>query len=978
MNNLRLSFLAITCISALSACVSTEETAPVVATQTDTPLLRSLSIEPVRVEPTAMAPADLQTLRDGYAELAGKIADPTVSQQLKLRLGDLEMLLAERKQVDGSDIKEGLSPQQTWQEAVDTYEDLLATYPGEGSQAEILYQLARAYDLQGQPQKSTAVLKRLIAIQPDSLHAPEAWFRQGEALYSAGNYAAAAEAYQKGMDRDPYSSFYSMSAYMMGWAFFKMEMYPEALDAFDKMLTGSFATLPDAAYQFNGQPPKIDMLPIGQQKLVRDALRVMALLFSYQGDGVAIANYYFRKQEPAHSYLIYDELAQQHLNNDRYQDAAQVYLDFAVEHVSHPLSVTFFVKYIDAYLLGDFPSLAMRAKQRFVDTYGSVNGVWNSWSPAFRELSSPYLHQYLLTLSQAQHSLGQQLGKIEPDPSLPETLQKLTQKQDALEQARAYALAARYYREFIDIFPDDEQTPDIQFYLGEALFEAGKYPEAIAAYETFAYQHPEHPKAADGAYSALLAFDKEVPAQSSEQYNDWQRRQNTSRERFVTTFADDARSVTVIQTLMQEYFDDKVYAQSLYWSDYLLTEARRGRHSINDTLVMTARIVKAYSYYGMQDYAAAQTELDAVLQDLPLQDKRRVDLTDAYAVSVYRQAEALVAKDQLNDAVAMLSLIIEKAPDTATRVNAQYDAISYLLSLQQFERAESMLNDFKARFGDNPLAADVPEKLLYVYEQTGQWQAAADYYMQVFAANQENNTGRDALWQAADYYERANLRDKSLPAYRTYAHTFAQPFEQAVEARFKMSEFYAQSGEDSKRRYWLNKLMQIQDGAGNAATARSRTLAAMSAMVFANDAEVAFNNIKLTIPLKKSLQSKRKALDTALKAFDKVMAYGVRDYTTQANHRLGEIYRTLAQDLMDSERPQGLSALEQTQYDVLLEEQAIPFEDKAISVFEVNARRVSDGVYDDWVKQSFSALEKLMPARYRKPELIEEVSINDF
>ena len=55
-------------------------------------------------------------------------------------------------------------------------------------------------------------------------------------------------------------------------------------------------------------------------------------------------------------------------------------------------------------------------------------------------------------------------------------------------------------------------------------------------------------------------------------------------------------------------------------------------------------------------------------------------------------------------------------------------------------------------------------------------------------------------------------------------------------------------------------------------------------------------------------------------------------------------------------------------------EQAYPFEEKAIEIHEANSKRSHQGTYDDWVKQSFNALAKLLPARYNKAETRVEVS----
>jgi hypothetical protein len=132
-----------------------------------------------------------------------------------------------------------------------------------------------------------------------------------------------------------------------------------------------------------------------------------------------------------------------------------------------------------------------------------------------------------------------------------------------------------------------------------------------------------------------------------------------------------------------------------------------------------------------------------------------------------------------------------------------------------------------------------------------------------------------------------------------------------------------------------------------------------------------FVRIKLVAPLKKSLADKRKAMEAALKAYTQAADYQVAEVTTAATYESAELYRQLGKDLMSSERPNGLSKDELEQYNVLLEEQAFPFEENAIKLHEVNAARTKDGDYDEWVQKSFAALAQLNPGRYGKVELGE-------
>jgi hypothetical protein len=76
---------------------------------------------------------------------------------------------------------------------------------------------------------------------------------------------------------------------------------------------------------------------------------------------------------------------------------------------------------------------------------------------------------------------------------------------------------------------------------------------------------------------------------------------------------------------------------------------------------------------------------------------------------------------------------------------------------------------------------------------------------------------------------------------------------------------------------------------------------------------------------------------------------------------------------MDSDRPADLDVDALEQYELLLEEQAFPFEEKAIDLYKANAGRAADGVYDEWVQKSFERLAGLMPARYAKQERSEDV-----
>jgi len=193
-----------------------------------------------------------------------------------------------------------------------------------------------------------------------------------------------------------------------------------------------------------------------------------------------------------------------------------------------------------------------------------------------------------------------------------------------------------------------------------------------------------------------------------------------------------------------------------------------------------------------------------------------------------------------------------------------------------------------------------------------------------------------------------------------------------MEARNKLSLIAVKAGDYSGRDYWLKDIIAADRSAGAARTDRSRALAAKATLTLATPAREEFKNIKLVVPLKKSLAEKRKAMEAALKAYEAAADYQVAEVTTAATFESAELYRQLGKDLMSSERPKNLKKDELEQYDVLLEEQAFPFEEKAIKLHEVNVARTKDGTYDEWVQKSFASLAQLNPGRYGKVEIGEQ------
>src|SRR5690606_14055742 len=274
--------------------------------------------------------------------------------------------------------------------------------------------------------------------------------------------------------------------------------------------------------------------------------------------------------------------------------------------------------------------------------------------------------------------------------------------------------------------------------------------------------------------------------------------------------------------------------------------------------------------------------------------------------------------------------------------------------MQQWTRAIAVLGEFRDQFPRHELAQGISDKLVFAYERNQQPADAARELLVIAKQDPDPERRRKALFQGAEMLAGAGQTDASIAAYEDYAKRYPEPVVQAAEVHKVLASMYAARQDLAQRNRWLNGIVKLEPKAAD--NARVRYLAAEASWQLAQDEKAEFDAIKLTLPLKRSLAEKRRAMEDVMSWLKRTNNYGVAEFATASTHLSGEVYRQLSKDIMQSVRPDNLNELEVEQYNLLLEEQAFPVEEKAIEFYELNAKRTKDGIYDQWVKESFGAL----------------------
>ncbi len=385
-------------------------------------------------------------------------------------------------------------------------------------------------------------------------------------------------------------------------------------------------------------------------------------------------------------------------------------------------------------------------------------------------------------------------------------------------------------------------------------------------------------------------------------------------------------------------------------------------------VVRAAWLVVGHSSYELHRYSEAETAYVKVLALLPAGDKSRDALIDNLAAAIYKQGEQANAPADYRAAAEHFLRVGRMAPTSKIRVTAEYDAAAALIQLKDWKMAAAVLVGFRDLFPGHALQPEVTKKIAYVYREDGQLSLAADEYERIERESQDDEVRREALLIAAELHEKVGQpgpRARGVPA---LCGLFpASGGTQPGNAQQNRGSLKKKNDRDNYLAE-LRQIVAIDAGAGGERTPRTRYLAGKAALVLAEQTFDQFAGVKLVEPFEANLRKKKELMKVATQQFNKLLDYEVGEVTAAATFYLAEIYAHFSKDLKESERPAGLSALEREEYELAIEEQAYPFEEKAIAMHKSNLELISLGVYNEWIDKSLQKLAKFVPARYDKPE----------
>ncbi len=813
-------------------------------------------------------------------------------------------------------------------DVVDLFESLLNKYPDQLNDR-LLYQLARAYEENDQEDAELKTLDRIVKEYPVSEFINDVNYRRGEILFYKKDFEKAIFAYQAVINGKSHPELYEQAIYRLAWSQFKMNRYEQAVSTFLKLIDRKVV---DNVLDINAMSDK-------ERIFVEDVFRAISLNFSYQAGAYSAGDYFDKYKKRSYEDLIFKYMAQFYLKKKRYVEAVNSYQVFVKRNGNHIRSPEYLTNVINIYSTGGFSSSLIAAKKDFVQRYGIKTSFWKNKDKSDHKLVVAALNENLLELINYYHAKAQK------------TRSKLY-----------YREAQRWYRMFLESFPDDLKAASMSFLFAELLFEDKKYSEAVLQYEHSAYDFDQHDKSSEAAYAALLTYIKYEDKLKGKEKIEWHRRFINSSLRFVDKFPKHVQANNVLIQTAENLYAIGELEKSYKAAKQVVSVTNNKKHN------RSAFILAGLIEYEWDDYHNAELSYNKALEITASNSKGYKNILEKQALAVYKQGEVSKNKGDLKLAVKHFSRIKSMQPASSIVVNAEYDAAAILISLRDWVKAAVVLEELRKTHPKHKLQPDITKKLSLVYIEAGFTHKAAAEYEKISKLPGAAEYQLEALWQSAELYEQANDLKKAKDSYKKFNKRFSSYVDRVVEARQRLVDLYHREKNYKSSNYWRKKIISADRKAGKAATERMHYLAAKASFSLAEPYYESYMKSQLNIPLKRSLIVKKKKMIRAIKAYGRSAAYNVPEVLTASTFRIAEIYQDLGLAIFHSEKPKKLKGDELEQYTYLIEDLAYPFEEKAIEFHEINIKRIAEGYYDVWVKKSLAYLKELLPVRYVKEE----------
>lgn len=811
----------------------------------------------------------------------------------------------------------------------------LSEYPDAKGNDKTLYQLARTLDQLGESDQSMVILQQLTENFPESPYYAEAQFRIGEQAFIVGDFITAESAYTEAILTAGNDIFYERSLFKRGWSRYKQSLYMEAAEDYITALKQN---------KFGDY----DSLSASDKDQFDEYFRAIGLAFANLENADALQQYFSVEDDFKYLYKTYTVIADIYIKQARYSDAAETMAQFIQANPQSSKIPLAEIKIIEVWRKGQFNNRVEDSVEKAYSRYNPKSQYWHKpkLSNDNDDQKQMYesLREYILLVA-SFHQDNYQQHKNKNDFNKANTWY-----QRYLEHYSAYARQDKVYNLYAELLAAENRQTEALTYFELAAYDSDIILDKEAAYATIVISDQLH---------------QQQPSQP-----EWINKNIHYALKSAELYPTEKRYQTAILHATEIAFKNKRY-------DDVITLGNTLPNNLSDETIYKINVIKGLSNQKLERFQDAEI-IFADLAKNQRNDLKQKEQQDNLALVIYQQAQQALENNNTNDALQHFARISRLASQSDIAPKALYEAISLAMQNQQWNNAIGYIQQFQKLYPKHALNKDATRQLSSAYLKSDQGAKAAEAFEQISAQENNQDVKMAALWQAAELYESKNNTRAAIRAYQSYADTYTSPYPQYMEAMYKLTQLYQKSGDKANQALWQEKIItKDKQTAKSSKTERTNYIASSTLLTLAQAKQEQFARIQLVEPLANNLRNKKKFMQEAITLYGQASIYSLAVVTTQSTYEIGSIYQAFSNALLKSERPKHLSGDELEQYNILIEDQAFPFEEKAIEFHEINLARIKDGTSNEWISKSFHQLTSLFPVRYNrkgKISIIQDVN----
>ncbi len=890
--------------------------------------LRDLDVQAAQVgqAPVFVKPKSEEDVRQAYDNYLRTASSDEKGRRAAMgRLAELEMEKLKALENRQTGTQQGTTDAEqiaSLQKTIDLFNKALEEYPDAKDNDQTLYKLAQNYDKLGRVEESLDALRRLTEQYPQSIHYPEAQFRIGEYAFITEDFLSAETAYSEVIFSGGAHPLYEQALMKRGWSRYKQGLHAEAIEDF---------TLAIKHREFGNY----SSLAARDKDDFNEYFRALALAAKNLPDLQQLNTFFTEPAQQPYIYQTYLMISNLLVKEKRYNQASSVMNEFintypTATEVPDALLQTIYVLRI----AGQTRQYAT-AMESFYQSYNLDSSFWNS-----RKATDSYQHvkdsmrENILLIADAQQSEFQ-----------------------GSKQVQNLAQAEKWYQRYLAHYAAHARQDKVYSAYGELLVTRGRNAEALALFEKAAYDG-EILLDKDAAYATIELTDKLYKAEPNNKQ--WLEKHLAYSTRSARMYANEDRYQKVSLHAVELAYNNQRYQEAISLTDNLGSNLSKPAQT-------EASYIKALSLLKLNRALDAETIL-AELSKQALSTEARTKFQEAQALAIYQQGKEELAAHNKEQAIAQYVRVAQELPRANIAADALYEAINLSVANELWPTAAATIELFQKLYVSHPRYKDATRQLSNVYLKLGQSDRAALVFEKISAQDSDKSVQMAALWQAAELYESKNKLDDAIRAYLSYASTYRAPYPQYLESMNKLVALYSKKRDVKAVATWQENILSADKKAvASYKTDRTNFIAAQAALELAKTQQAKFSGVQLREPLAQRLREKKQFMQEAINLYGQAAAYRVSAITTESTYAIGDIYQHFSKALLNSERPSNLSADELEQYNILIEDQAFPFEEKSIEFHEINLARSADNTDSKWIRESFNALKALFPSRYARP-----------